>query len=519
MDSSCHTTPASPLFAPHCHSSNKAPLTRFEIHAIISKADAHLSNLDAEITSLEAKLNEFKDERRRVQRHRDIHYAALSPMRRLPLEVISHIFILCLPEGWHRWLHRPHRAPLLLMQVDRHWRIAALRTPRLWTSLVLHLDELSSSESKERNQEHLEEMWAKRWFERSSGCGLSIRLISSANCKMATHPIIDVLVPHARRIEELSVSLSSGLYSALEPLRGCLSSLRDLSVLGLDEGPFQGFCSVFAVARALQSVSLLHCDHKLPTFKLPIAQLTHGQFNVLTIRQIHEILRQSRNLESLSVSVKLDVDSGPVAAIVSPLRSFTFWGSAPCLEWLCSPLTLPNLRDIRISAKGHIGVVWPSVMSLLDRSSCRSELESFALNRLTEIDEDALLEFLSTTPSLTALSIRSCSRGLLILGERLLRKLTCERGSGSVTQPLVPKLQSLSFDGFFAFYDRLANMIESRWRPRNKRSSRNKGSPEGSLRHVNLHLTVLAQGESLRRLEEMRKQGLDLKMTPRHKYV
>ncbi|KAJ6566244.1 hypothetical protein B0H19DRAFT_870849, partial [Mycena capillaripes] len=53
------------------------------------------------------------------------------PALSLPYELISEIFIICLP--LHRRV-RPSRkcAPLLLAQICGHWRSIAIATPELW---------------------------------------------------------------------------------------------------------------------------------------------------------------------------------------------------------------------------------------------------------------------------------------------------------------------------------------------------------------------------------------------------
>ena len=76
------------------------------------------------------------------QRTQKVHYAQRaqslldSPLnlRALPTEIISEIFIRCLPD--HPYPNR-RQAPLVLCEVDSFWRQVAINTPALWTSLWL----------------------------------------------------------------------------------------------------------------------------------------------------------------------------------------------------------------------------------------------------------------------------------------------------------------------------------------------------------------------------------------------
>jgi hypothetical protein len=61
----------------------------------------------------------------------------MTPALELPFELISRIFILCLPL---RRRVRPHRnrAPLNLAGICSQWRAVAIATPQLWTSIYLN---------------------------------------------------------------------------------------------------------------------------------------------------------------------------------------------------------------------------------------------------------------------------------------------------------------------------------------------------------------------------------------------
>jgi hypothetical protein len=62
----------------------------------------------------------------------------IAPIEYLPLELLSEIFVVCLP-GFMLSCMYSHYAPLLLGQVCQHWRDIAKNTPALWSSISLNL--------------------------------------------------------------------------------------------------------------------------------------------------------------------------------------------------------------------------------------------------------------------------------------------------------------------------------------------------------------------------------------------
>jgi hypothetical protein len=492
-------------------SSDAAASPKSQILQTILEEESQLSIIDQEISHLDMPLKMLKDERRRVQRNLGIHRSALAPIRRIPSELLSYIFVLCLSGNSYSRRHHINTAPSLFLQVDRQWGTVALSTSRLWSSLFLH----AAAPSNPRYS--VEALWAKHLLERSGSSPLFLTLNSDGYffSETTTHPVIDAIVPHAHRIKELEVGMSFVLYSALMPLKGCLSSLQKLTILAARDRPDPERYDVFAVAPALNTLHVIF--DPLPMFELPLAQLKFCQlYRGQSVRQIHELPRQMPNLDSLTVSLYQDTghDTPPSAIpIVSPIRSLKVFTTEQYLEKLWGPFVLPNLRTIDITVQGTFSALWPSVMSLLDRSSCRSKLETFEC-AINDMDEGALSEFLSTTPSLTKLALRNhnCKEGIGLWDQFLSRLQVTTSTAGAL--PLIPNLQSLSLSGTFSSDDdtKLADMIESRWRPRISQSLSEPGSLVGTyLQHVELQLYMEVSQQTIGRLEELQRQGLDLK--------
>lgn len=96
------------------------------------------------------------------------HKAFTSPVRRIPPEVLGEIFYHCLPIAPYV-TPRDVESPMVLTQVCRHWRAVAMSTPRLWTSITLHVD--LATEEGYRSM-------CEAWLGRAKGLPLAMRVLN-----------------------------------------------------------------------------------------------------------------------------------------------------------------------------------------------------------------------------------------------------------------------------------------------------------------------------------------------------
>ncbi|KIM76328.1 hypothetical protein PILCRDRAFT_36243, partial [Piloderma croceum F 1598] len=87
--------------------------------------------LDGEITHLNAVLDGLTRKHDALQTYAHLHTALVAPIRRLPPEVLSKIFLRYNDENNVPYI-RLNKAPLLLGSMCSRWRTIALSTPRLW---------------------------------------------------------------------------------------------------------------------------------------------------------------------------------------------------------------------------------------------------------------------------------------------------------------------------------------------------------------------------------------------------
>ncbi|KAJ7785657.1 hypothetical protein B0H16DRAFT_1247991, partial [Mycena metata] len=115
---------------------NYCPLDEevLEIQRLLVEPLSRLKGIDDKIAELQKTIDELTQERDSVSTYVETHKALLSPLRRLPLDIIQEIFIACLPT--HRnCVMSAVEVPVLLGRICSSWRALSLSTPRLWARL------------------------------------------------------------------------------------------------------------------------------------------------------------------------------------------------------------------------------------------------------------------------------------------------------------------------------------------------------------------------------------------------
>ncbi|KAF7317538.1 hypothetical protein MKEN_00840600 [Mycena kentingensis (nom. inval.)] len=111
------------------------------LNASAAATDAQLALLDAQIAYFACRIQALQGRRRQLEELQDAHRAVLSPLRRVPMEVLAHIFALAvgpqvggeMSAADGRGIARAGRA-WVLTHVCRAWRAAAVGTPTLWNA-------------------------------------------------------------------------------------------------------------------------------------------------------------------------------------------------------------------------------------------------------------------------------------------------------------------------------------------------------------------------------------------------
>ncbi|KAJ7049990.1 hypothetical protein C8F01DRAFT_718781 [Mycena amicta] len=185
-----------------------------DISAYLAEPIEKLASLDTKIGYLQEALANVRIERDILHEHVEAHNALVSPLRRMPLDILQEIFVACLPTE-RNCVMSADEAPILLGRICSAWREIAYNTPRLWAKLHIFEPMVPSyysdahilsaaSQCAVKLQQRAEV--TKEWLTRSGDCPLSIsfscpnQFVDAARSIIRHHsPLQSSLGTHLRR--------------------------------------------------------------------------------------------------------------------------------------------------------------------------------------------------------------------------------------------------------------------------------------------------------------------------------
>lgn len=272
---------------PHLLLSNNAP-SEYEtrmltdcIHQAQADMECYLEQLTRENTWRGLTLFRHDEAAKFVSEHK----AVISPIRRLPPEILQEIFLYAVDAEpktipWHHVTSAPYG----LSQVSALWRKTALNTPILWTRIpTIHIERQFTT--KPRYLAFLAEILFRTH-------GAPLELYFYGPDYMATddpHPAIEMLIANSVSWKSLTIEISSLELSIFDAVKGRLPMLETLIIRGwYFISPVSDIAiDIFRNAPRLREVTLFYMKSKM--VHLPFSQLVHydqeeghsGQFNIL----------------------------------------------------------------------------------------------------------------------------------------------------------------------------------------------------------------------------------------------
>ncbi|KAJ7117473.1 hypothetical protein C8R44DRAFT_854355 [Mycena epipterygia] len=452
-------SPADSLSCPHCLTpfgtldaseqppipsdlltTNRPPLDSeiLSIQNVIAKQRAQKTRLDARIFGLEASLKKLMADRDMLEDEIWDHEGTLSPLRRMPTELLSSIFDLTCPSE-----PREDPAPWIVGQVCRHWRAIISSQPSLWASIVLDFDEraVRRTATEYRLEIHLQ---------RSGNLPLDIMFSCCDTYSGYTDQelgLLNILAKHCARWRKISISGPFSLYSELACIRGHLPFLQDLTIISTPIGDAERSTDVFELAPNLQ-LAAIDMDRKSATVTLPFSQL-QGYFARSTWDCHLNALRSASNLVECALEIGT-ISAPPTTTIALPHLLRLSLSRSDLLECLDTP----KLQELYCSSHAD------HLSSLFRRRPYR--LRKLVICFPASVTD--LRGILHTVPTIMdlGLSIPAESTDALV-GLLTIRNTITDVGQTLRSIIITVKELEVRFHGY-GRPDLLMDMVESRWR-------------------------------------------------------
>ncbi|KAJ7466937.1 hypothetical protein FB451DRAFT_1259586 [Mycena latifolia] len=205
-----------------------------EIRALLIEPTLRLKRLTDEIADMQKAIDKLREEWNSLGVYVEAHKALISPVRRLPLDIIQEIFVACIPPQ-RNCVMSAREAPVLLGRICSAWRAISLSTPRLWARL--HIVEptrpydtapTACTAFDAKFAQRLET--TKDWLGRSGQCPLSISLeggqvnfggpvgVTLPDILPDSSRFVEALIPFASRWQHIQFSLSAPIPDSLSRL-------------------------------------------------------------------------------------------------------------------------------------------------------------------------------------------------------------------------------------------------------------------------------------------------------------
>ncbi|KAK0429724.1 hypothetical protein EV421DRAFT_517155 [Armillaria borealis] len=481
----------------------------------IDAVDAHVLELKAlrqalvqSIARVDKELAALDKERQRLSDSTKERQSILSALRRMPKEVLAHIFfhtlVFPVPQvkpSYGLWSSATaSRHPLLSFElVSRNWKDVLDTFPNLWSYVNIPVDRMYSL-----TYAH----YIGNQLSRSRLCPLSVSICHSNI--LYTRPgafpsfMLVTLFSVSCRIQTLHLCLPGKHFADMQQFHLSFPTLQELVLLSSYDTSEVAQHLHFG---SLPNLRVFHATDisNVDELSLPWHQITH-------FTNIHEVAGRGLSAPRAQSILKM---MSRVSTTLSKLHSLTLssvyrqgLGFQPVIPPVLNSLILPALLDLSVTrllggTSQDQDTTFTSVRQLIERS--HSPLTSLYFGN-GEILKDDLIHILSSTPTLQDLRLTQ-TRGITdeVLNH-LARRVDTE--SGSQVPALIPHLHTLHLSSYLDFQVEVyVQMVESRWtcHPRHLKSvhlSNKYWKANGGVGEA----AILA----LSRLAALRSEGLDV---------
>ncbi|KAJ7657629.1 hypothetical protein DFH06DRAFT_1327712 [Mycena polygramma] len=273
------------------------------IRRLLSDDQDEIDDLDNEITYLDFQLRDLFDNRRHLETRRRRHRAIISPIRRMPPELLCEIFASTLAgevAGGDATPYSP-KTPWRLASVSKSWRASALSYGPLWSIINLP------------STFHLPAPFAMP--------KLGTQLVRSAYAALEVHyqernidpSTVDLVLEQCHKWGSLHLAISQSTSPNLSALSLRADSdsfprLETLNVIVSSQADHGEIPDIFGKAPRLRNVILTDKAFRntSPPIAIPWGQITHYRGKFTHQRQL-ELLNMASNLVECTIGLAVEV--------------------------------------------------------------------------------------------------------------------------------------------------------------------------------------------------------------------
>ncbi|KAK0462383.1 uncharacterized protein EV420DRAFT_1184420 [Desarmillaria tabescens] len=494
----------------HLTRSNNPPsqYEEFVLSGMISAYDQQIKDIDMEKSNLEAfslslkaqiiavfqRMDVLRQERARVTEAVRQRQNLLNPVRRLPPEILNHIFLDTIDFPVPRtliiqeeeddsklsdWKFTPTESSLWsITEVSKKWRSASLSSPRLWSYVNIVITDSNFDDHSYIRQLGLQ-------LDRSARYPLSISI-----CRMAKDflpqdlppQLVAIMFSFSSCIRELHLYVTAHMFSQMSDMRLSLPSLEYLVLLRQDGGILGTIdrLRLFSSTPKLQSLDVIDWegDLELPRNQVKKYFSDHkciGSQHPYPLDRVHHHLNTLRKFQQVEecalrlgrVSHRRDFGDNFYPLICPQLRVLVLssWiidrtAKYSAFGQVAKRLFLPALSALKVACsqkdKCEAQDVFSSICRLLQRSQSPITVLHFDHGHVRTKD---LLQLFHTAPFLEDLRLTRLGAGPVFTDE-VVEKLTVDHVSSD--DPLLPRLHTLYIPSGDFSTSYIVRMVRSR---------------------------------------------------------
>ncbi|KAJ7622432.1 hypothetical protein FB45DRAFT_838535, partial [Roridomyces roridus] len=307
------------------------------IKRLLADPQPRVEALNAQIGGLQAALANLVRERDDLVSHAERYRAVLSPIRRVPPELVAEVFRL-VPFTRKIQNKTVTKPPWTLGHICSSWRETALGCPLLWRSFTLTTSNFRS------------EAMITAQLPRTANVPLLVNFEWNNDADGGACALLGLLLPHSSRWQSLRIrchhhAAAEIVLESLQVIKGRISQLEKLEFfVGRTVHPTpSNKWEMFSISPRLSEVLLTEVlwHGYSPQFSIPWSQIRNYRAVLTSIQQL-DILSKSPNLVGCSIGFDDALSTHGDTMVVLPLlRRLSVEGSS-----ILDHITAPSLEHL-----------------------------------------------------------------------------------------------------------------------------------------------------------------------------